>query len=102
MRVTFLHPTHALVPSGGGRVVHEYANYLVRRGHEVNLIFPFRVRLGLGIERYGARRICDWLEARTSATIRLLMGKSALRLMALDPRINLCFVAGLDPGFIPD
>jgi glycosyltransferase involved in cell wall biosynthesis len=102
MRVTFLHPTHALVPSGGGRVVHEYANYLVRRGHEVNLVFPFRVELGLGIAHHAARRIIDWWKARTSATVRRLMGKSALRWMALDPRINLCFVGGLDPRFIPD
>jgi glycosyltransferase involved in cell wall biosynthesis len=102
MRVTFLHPSHALMPGGGARVVHEYANYLTRNGHTVTLVFPFRI--GLWPKSIGDRtkHLRDWCTARTSATLRQLLGKSALRWMALDHRINLRFVPGLDQRFIPD
>ena len=104
MRVTFVHPMHALSPGGGGRVVHEYANYLARRGHTVNIIFPCpsNVDPELKTLRYRARERGDWWRARTSASVRRLMGKSALRWMPLDPGINLYFVPGLDARFIPD
>lgn len=104
MRVTFVHPMHALLPGGGGKVVHEYANYLARRGHTVNIIFPCpsEVDADLKTLRYRARERGDWWKARTSATVRRLMGKSALRWMPLDPRIDLYFLPSLDSRLIPD
>ncbi len=104
MRVTFVHPMHAMLPGGGGKVVHEYANYLARRGHTVNIVFPCpsEVDADLKTLRYRARERGDWWKARTSATVRRLMGKSALRWMPLDPRIDLYFVPSLDSRLIPD
>src|SRR5579885_3571237 len=43
MRITFLMPCYCWVPSGGFRVVYEYANQLVARGHRVTVIHPRRL-----------------------------------------------------------
>lgn len=47
MRVTFILPWHPVAPSGGFRVVYEYANYLTQRDHGVTVVHarycePFR------------------------------------------------------------
>jgi glycosyltransferase involved in cell wall biosynthesis len=102
MRVTFVHPMHTMLPSGGARVAHEYANYLASRGHSVNLVFPYNGDSGPIPLHQRARRINDWWKARTSAMMRRLTGRSPLRWARIDPRINLFFVRGLDSRFIPD
>jgi len=104
MRVTFVHPMHALLPGGGGKVVHEYANYLAQHGHTVNVIFPRPSNIDPESKslRFRAWQIGDWWKARTDAAVRRLLGKSALRWMSIDPRVNLLFVTGLDSRFIPD
>lgn len=40
LRITFLLPGSGHLPTGGGKVVYEYANHLSRRGHRVTLIHP--------------------------------------------------------------
>ncbi len=40
MRITFILPGFISIPMGGVKVVHEYANRLSRKGHEVTLIYP--------------------------------------------------------------
>jgi glycosyltransferase involved in cell wall biosynthesis len=43
MRITFVLPCYPWKPIGGFRVVYEYANQLVARGHEVAVIHPRRL-----------------------------------------------------------
>lgn len=102
MRITFLHPSHTLSPGGGVRVVHEYANYLVRHGHTVNLVFPRVIGRQSETWRNQTRRVRDWWYARMSATLRQQLWNSPLRWMVLDSRINLIFVSDLGPRNIPD
>lgn len=40
MRITFLMPGYTWTPSGGFRVIYEYANRLVDRGHHVSVVHP--------------------------------------------------------------
>lgn len=40
MDITFILPTYPWVPVGGYRVVYEYSNELVNRGHNVNIVYP--------------------------------------------------------------
>jgi glycosyltransferase involved in cell wall biosynthesis len=40
LRITFLLPGPGHLPSGGAKVVYEYANQLSRRGHRVTLVHP--------------------------------------------------------------
>src|SRR5437870_12274091 len=91
MRITFVHPMHTLLPGGGARVAHEYANYFAGRGHSVNLVFPYNGDSAPIPFHQRARRISDWWKARTSAMTRRLIGKSPLRWAWIDPRINLFF-----------
>ena len=102
MRVTFIFPSHALVPGGGARIASQYANYLVEHGHEVNLVFPCIIGWKRDSLRLRASLIKDWWKARASAAARRFVGNSALRWMSIDRRINLFFVPRLDSRFIPD
>lgn len=40
LRITFLLPGSGHLPTGGSKVVYEYANHLSRRGHRVTLVHP--------------------------------------------------------------
>jgi glycosyltransferase involved in cell wall biosynthesis len=105
MRVTFVHPLHTLRPGGGARVVYQYANYLARQGHTVNLVFPRRldaVTGSLRIRAHYAREVFDWWTARGSAAIRRRMAQSAMRWIAVDSAVRLFFVPALDPQYIPE
>src|SRR5690349_3027334 len=44
MRVTFLMPGYMWFPSGGYRVIYEYANRLVARGHNLCVVHPRRLK----------------------------------------------------------
>ncbi|HWN72720.1 MAG TPA: hypothetical protein VNN15_02810, partial [Solirubrobacterales bacterium] len=57
MRIVFVLPARSAAPVGGFKVVYEYANRLVERGHEVALVHPWRSRPPRGWrERWQARR----------------------------------------------
>ena len=43
MRITFILPGFIKIPMGGVKIVHEYANRLVDRGHVVTLIYPIEL-----------------------------------------------------------
>lgn len=45
MRITFILPGHGAKPSGGFRVVYQYANGLAARGHAVTVVHPARLRI---------------------------------------------------------
>ena len=40
MRITFILPGFISIPMGGVKVVHEYANRLAERGHDISLVYP--------------------------------------------------------------
>lgn len=98
MKITFLLPTFAPRPSGGFRVVYEYANRLVGRGHEVTVVHPRRLP-------YEApkpfRGVLPWLRAR-AGRIRRTLFTPQLTWFELDPRVRMLFVPDTDEGHIPD
>lgn len=47
MRITFVLPGFISIPSGGVKVVHEYADRFARRGHRVTLIYPVQLQTNL-------------------------------------------------------
>lgn len=97
MRITFLMPCYCWVPSGGFRVVYEYANRLVARGHRVTVIHPRRLAFPPA-ERFTLRqrfrriRLAA-LEARK---------RPDLYWHKMDSRVRLEFVAASSAGFFPD
>ena len=44
MQITFILPGFISIPMGGVKVVHEYANRLSRKGHEVTLVYPVQIQ----------------------------------------------------------
>lgn len=96
MRITFLMPGYPWAPSGGPRVVYEYANRLVARGHEVSVVHPRRLdsspRPGGSLYRRFRAKI---LAARD------LIATPKLRWHALDKRVQVLFVPNADACNMP-
>jgi glycosyltransferase involved in cell wall biosynthesis len=93
VRITFLMPGYNWVPSGGYRVVYEYANHLVARGHSVAVIHPRSLSHA----------------QRPPITVRSLASSICNRISTpkidwqpIDPRVNILFVPNSDAKHVPD
>jgi glycosyltransferase involved in cell wall biosynthesis len=102
MKITFLMPGYVWGPSGGARVIYEYANQLVSRGHQVTLVHPRRCENSpnapfqfgvMGILR-GARN--------TQFKLREMFTKPPISWQRLDARVHLEYVPSPDSRHIPD
>ncbi len=98
MRITFLLPCYPWVPIGGFRVVYEYANKLVDRGHNVSVVHARRTRYSprpaVSNLRGAAREAKNWLRER--------LVRPAPDWQTLDKRIQMLFVPRAEPKYIPD
>src|SRR2546426_4419825 len=98
MRITFLLPCYAWVPSGGFRVVYEYANRLVKLGHEVTLVHPRRLKYPPPPERLSA-----YQRFRGTANgLRELLVRPSIDWQPIDQRVTLQFVPSSDERYVPD
>lgn len=95
LSITFVLPGAGTFPSGGPKVVYEYANALVRKGHRVTVVHPLSLsteftamQLGKGIIRYVQRSIDK--SYRPDAWFRI------------DPHVRLLWKPSLHPRHIPD
>jgi glycosyltransferase involved in cell wall biosynthesis len=97
MRITFLLPSWTLTPSGGAKVVYEYGNRLVQRGHRVTIVHPFRLKY------QPAQRVTVRQHIRTQITwARGLLSQPSVRWHPIDPRVTMLFVPSSDPSYIPN
>src|SRR5690625_6129378 len=87
MRITFLLPTFAPRPSGGFRVVYEYANRLVERGHEVTVVHPRRLPY---VQKWPYKGLWPWVRARLGR-IRRTLFTPRLTWFPIDPRVRMLF-----------
>jgi glycosyltransferase involved in cell wall biosynthesis len=97
MKINFLLPCYAWGPSGGFKVVYEYANRLVARGHQVSVIHPRRLKFPppehLTIrKRMRIARL--WLTE--------IRSKPAIHWHTIDPRVRLLYVPTSDSRYVPD
>lgn len=96
MRITFLMPGYPWAPSGGPRVVYEYANRLVARGHQVSVVHPRRLgsspRPEAGLYRYCRAKVL---------AVRDLIATPKLGWHPLDKRVQVLFVPDADARNIP-
>jgi glycosyltransferase involved in cell wall biosynthesis len=100
MRITFVVPTYARDPIGGIRVVYNYANELVVRGHDVAVVHVARFRKRPGITDGRPRRqleeiVGGWREVGRGAP-------TGVTWQQVDPRVELRYVATLGASTIPD
>lgn len=94
MRITFVLPTFAPRPSGGFKVVYEFANGLANRGHRVSVVHPCFASLSAKIKerlwskfwplavRVALRQLPPWFNV--SSQVRMLL------------------VPDLRPAYVPD
>ncbi|HWO68620.1 MAG TPA: glycosyltransferase family 4 protein [Umezawaea sp.] len=97
MRITFVLPVFSRLPSGGFRVVYEYANRLVGRGHQVTVVHerwyegwhrPAKHLYEIARDRWHSRRpggLNEWL-----------------RWMAVDDAVRMTMVEKLEPARLPE
>lgn len=96
MRVAFLLPGRSGRPAGGFKVVYEYANRLVARGHEVAVVHPWdcaapgswrqRLRARRWLSHWGRHRegIAPWFEFDPRVELPLVTHPAAALLPAAD------------------
>ena len=93
MRLTFVLPGRSHRPSGGFKVVYEYANRLVARGHGVTIVHPWNLRPGGGARRTLESRL--WI-ARLHRRPRAIAPW-----FDTDPRVELLLTPDLVPERLP-
>jgi len=92
MRITFVLPGFVSIPMGGVKVVHEYANRLAQRGHNVTLIYPLRIQTNA-------------LYQLKKAIIKLfdhLNGSEKTLYYTPGPKVAVLVVKTISPKYIPD
>lgn len=81
-------------PIGGSKVVYEYANRLVEKGHRVNVVHP--LRLSVKGSPSG-----DKIKMIALLTSDRLFGYPKLRWFDISPRVNMLVVSSLEEKNIP-
>jgi glycosyltransferase involved in cell wall biosynthesis len=94
MKITFILPGPGDVPIGGFKVVYAYANELVKRGHEVNVVNSW-----VELKRKNA---LFFLNALVFAIRRQLGWYGGRGWCEVDTRVNNLLTNALFPEYIPD
>lgn len=97
MRITFLLPAHGANPIGGFKVVYQYANGLVARGHEVHIVHASSADMKSpgGIRLRNAAKF-------TAFGVGYKGGHRPKRWFSLDPRVETSWRPSLAERWIPD
>lgn len=97
MKITFVLPNYPWKPVGGFRVVYEYANQLVRRGHRVTVVHP-RILRNTSLPQPNFYR---WLR-RKAVYLRDTFFRPKLLWQPIDKEIKMLYVPELKARNIPD
>jgi glycosyltransferase involved in cell wall biosynthesis len=97
MRITFLMPGYIWGPSGGYRVIYEYANRLVERGHHVSVVHPRRLKF-LPAPNISLRERLR----RAKFCLIGLFSTPVIDWQPIDKRVELLFVSNSGPRHLPD
>lgn len=98
MKLTFLMPCYMWGPSGGFRIVYEYANQLVARGHQVTVVHPRRLKYPPPPQSLSIRSRIRRARLRFRETVL----KPSIYWHKMDPRVALLFVPDSDERYLPD
>jgi glycosyltransferase involved in cell wall biosynthesis len=97
MRITFLMPGYIWGPSGGYRVIYEYANRLVERGHHVSVVHPRRLKF-LPAPNLSLRERLR----RAKLVLIGLFSTPVIDWQPIDKRVELVFVSNSGQRHLPD
>lgn len=93
MRITFVMPGYCSKPTGGAKVVYQYANNLVIRDHNVSIVHPLYMK---NVKRTFRGIIKDIL---SPILTRIRIKR---KWVEIDPRVKMLYVRELKPSNIPD
>jgi len=96
VKITFVLPFYTEIPLGGFKVVYEYANHLVRKGHEVTIVCPQQLR---GSPSYLSRFA---LVYRLLSFHAGLARKRSTKWFPLDDNVKLIETPDLDARYVPN
>ena len=95
MRITFVLPGRSMrKPIGGFKVAYEYANGLVKRGHQVNVIHP----LLLYPEEANLRQKLDMFSRWVASSV---FGIPKLSWFDISPKVNMIIDPSLEERYVP-
>jgi glycosyltransferase involved in cell wall biosynthesis len=96
MKITFLMPCYPWSPMGGFKVVYEYCNELVERGHQVTVVHARQVKFATG-------KASSLYEKLRNLRMGVSIGnqKPIINWQRIDPRVNLLFVPDTSEQHIP-
>ena len=104
MRIAFVLPLVSAAPVGGFKVVYEYANLLVARGHEVAVLHPLgwepprsrreRLRRRYDCWRFGRDQalVVPWMEIDERVRLTVVAERTKLELPAVDALVATSWV----------
>jgi len=95
LRITFLLPGSGHLPTGGGKVVYEYANHLSRRGHRVSLVHP-------ALSDVETRPLQAFKRAASYIQRGATRGFRPERWFPLEPAVRTLWVPTLSRNYIPE
>lgn len=95
MKITFVLPFDGKKPVGGTKVVFEYSNRLVALGHEVSIVEPAGLYLGVSKNDRWYRNIAKYI------LFALRKAYVSNSWFTLDPRVNVRWVPSLHLCFMP-
>ncbi len=98
MRITFVLPAYPWKPTGGFRVVYEYANRLVAKGHEVAIVHARR----FGNVSPPPAGSMYWRLRREGAKLRDLAFRPSVHWQPVDGRVRMLYVSDLHRSKVPD
>jgi glycosyltransferase involved in cell wall biosynthesis len=95
LRINFVMARTGEWPSGGCRIIYEYANYLSRRGHVVTVVMPGRLVIN--------PTKLDHVKNAVRYALRKLDGRyKPDPWLKMDPKVRLVCVPSLSERFVPD
>jgi glycosyltransferase involved in cell wall biosynthesis len=95
LRITFVSPRTAEWPSGGHRIVLEYANCLSRKGHAVTCVSPGRLVIN--------PTTGDYLKNAARYLLRRVDGRfTPEKWLKMEPSVRMICVPSLSERFLPD
>jgi glycosyltransferase involved in cell wall biosynthesis len=95
VKITFLLPGSSHAPIGGFKVIYEYANGLVRAGHDITVVSPAFLDPGAPLHHLAYQSL-RYLQRSVDKSY------TPTRWFALDPRVKVAFVPTLAESNIPD
>ena len=98
MKITFIQPRYDPKPVGGFKIVYEYANQLVARGHEVTIVHPCLLA-NLSTHPIGKLRL--WLRGKR-AQLRYSISRPEVHWHSIDSRVEMLHVTEPTASYVPD